>query len=41
MENIDNLISDLDETVYSAEFGANIGGAPCGALFIVVYVFAG
>jgi len=39
MTHIDTLISDLDETIHASEYGANIGGAPCGALWVVVLIW--
>ncbi len=38
--NIDSLVTDLEETIHVADYGANIGGAPCGALWVLIAIFA-
>ena len=37
--NVESLVADLEESVCFSEVGANIGGAPCGALWIIIRVY--
>jgi hypothetical protein len=37
--NVESLVADLEESVCFAQAGANIGGAPCGALYVIIRVY--